>query len=99
MGSKLIISISEEGRQRQTIREINSGVSFGCSPLLAQIGLGKTEQVDSLSIIWDRSGKTQTFKDLDVNQWIRITEGEEGYEPIKMTPLKINATHARHLPA
>jgi hypothetical protein len=35
-----------------------------------------------LEIHWPASGDTQTFRDLDVRQWLEITESEEQARPV-----------------
>lgn len=85
IGSKLILTITEGQKQRQIVREINSGGSFGCSPLRAQIGVGKAEQIDTLTIEWGR-GSMQKFYSLTVDQFIQIKEGKD-----KITQLNMNS--------
>lgn len=96
IGSKLMLTISEDGKQRQIIREINSGGSFGCSPLQAQIGLGKAEQIDTLRIEWGRGNK-QTFRNLTVDQFIQIEEGEERYNTLSVPIVELNSNTVDHM--
>ena len=61
-------------------RHVSSGSSFGANPLEQNIGLGKATKVALLEIFWPTSNTTQVFRDLDVNQGIRITEFGTDYE-------------------
>lgn len=58
------------------VAEVESGSSYasGCDRRL-QFGLGKTERVRSIEVIW-QSGIVQKLKDIDANQMLTITESE-----------------------
>ncbi|WP_169513461.1 CRTAC1 family protein [Flexithrix dorotheae] len=76
VGSRVKIIIEEEGKNREIHREVNSGASFGCSPMRLEVGLGKATIIKSLKIFWHGSGNVQEFKNVDVNQFIKIIEGQ-----------------------
>lgn len=80
IGTQLKIVITENGVQRSIYRDVNSGGSFGSSPLRREIGLGEANKIDVLEIKWHGSGKIQTFKDISANQFIKIKEGDEAIE-------------------
>lgn len=67
---------------RVVYRKLNSGGSFGSSPLRREIGLRKANRIDEIKIQWPCSGITQVLKDIKPNQYIRIIEGKEGFEPL-----------------
>jgi hypothetical protein len=56
-------------------RHVNSGGSFGASPLCQTIGLGKSATIDKIGVFWPPPRKTQVFSDLPVDRTIYITEG------------------------
>jgi hypothetical protein len=58
---------------------VTSGGSFGASPLVQSIGLGKAERVEKLEVWWPGSGAWQTFRDVAVNQAVELRESEETY--------------------
>ena len=60
---------------------LNSGGSFGSSNLQAEIGLGKSTSIKELKIFW-QNGEIQTFTDLEINQKIRIVEGENTVQKV-----------------
>ena len=80
IGSRIRAVISEDGKQRSVYRWVNSGGSFGANPLRQHIGLGRAERVERLEIHWPASGRTQVFRDVDVNQLIVAREDRDGFE-------------------
>lgn len=75
IGSSLAIHITDNGTKRTIYRDVNSGGSFGSSPLRREIGLGKALKIDKLEIQWHGSQTMQTFTNINVNQFIKIKEG------------------------
>ena len=58
-------------------RSMNPVVNFlSQSPSMLQVGLGKAEEVDRLTVRWP-SGDVQTFKAVAVDRHLRITEGSD----------------------
>jgi hypothetical protein len=56
--------------------EVKSGSSYLCqNDLRVHFGLGKRKVVDRLQIRWP-SGLVETYKDVETNQFLIITEGE-----------------------
>lgn len=66
----------KKGQKRFIYRIVNSGGSFGASPLIREIGLGSSAQIDEMEIKWNGSGKIQSFKNIAANQFIKIKEGK-----------------------
>jgi hypothetical protein len=81
IGSRVIVYITENGVKRQIVRDVNSGGSFGASPLRREIGLGAAKTVDKIEIQWRGSG-TQVLKNLPANHFYRITEGDDQAETL-----------------
>jgi hypothetical protein len=76
IGSRIKITISENGKKRDIYKTVNSGGSFGSNPLQQHIGLGKAEKIERAEIFWPATGKTDVIIGLSPNQTYRITEGE-----------------------
>jgi hypothetical protein len=85
IGSRLKITFTENGKKRIIYRDVNSGGSFGSSPLRREIGLGTATKIDELEIRWHGSNAVDVFHDIPVNQFIKIAEGEKTFEVV---PLK-----------
>ncbi|MCP5111351.1 MAG: CRTAC1 family protein, partial [bacterium] len=79
VGSRIRADITEAGTTRSVYKWVNSGGTFGASPLRQQIGLGEAEQIDVLEVFWPTTGKTQRFRNVPANQFIEITEGKSDY--------------------
>jgi hypothetical protein len=75
VGSRIKISFKENGVMRNVFRDVNSGGSFGASPLRLQIGIGQAEKIDTLQITWGGSNRKQILTDIKANQFIRVSEG------------------------
>jgi hypothetical protein len=76
IGTRIRLRIHENGAVREIYRHVNSGGSFGASPLRQTIGLGRAGRIDELELFWPKTEKTQLFRNVAPNQLIRIVEGE-----------------------
>ncbi len=85
IGSLLKITFTENGKKRTIYRDVNSGGSFGSSPLRREIGLGTATKIDELEIRWHGSSTIDIFHNIPVNQYIKISEGDNTFETV---PLK-----------
>jgi len=84
------IKVVTAGDKPQTIhRHISPGSSFGGNPLEQTIGLASAEHIAELEIHWPTSGTTQVFRDLDVNQSIRVTEFADKIEVLDYQPIPV----------
>jgi len=87
IGTKITVKFREKGKQRMVYRELNSGGSFGCSPLRREIGIGQATVIDEITIKWPASGITQVLKNVQPNQLIKIKEGQEGFASVPLNKL------------
>jgi hypothetical protein len=84
IGSRVSITFREKGIQRTVYRDINSGGSFGASPLRLEVGLGLADKIEQLEIRWAGTDEVQIFKDIKSNQFLRITQGRNEVETVKL---------------
>ncbi len=77
IGSKLILTLACEGKERKLYRTIKSGGSFGANPLRAEIGLGNCTKIKEVMIEWAGSGTIQRLTDLKPNSFYTIKEEVE----------------------
>ena len=80
VGARIRCEVGEGEERRSIYRHVNTGGSFGANPLTQSIGLGRATEIDVLEIYWPTSDLTQIFENVDVNQSIRVTEGEAELE-------------------
>ena len=71
----------------------STGASFGASTLQQEIGLGKAEVLDELTLHWP-SGTVQTFTDVPVNAVYQVREDATSLERLNVHPLAL-ATEGR----
>lgn len=76
IGARIHVRVVEEQGERSIFRVVNSGGSFGANPLEQTIGLGDARRVSRLEVFWPRTGKTDTFTDVPINQRLKLIEGE-----------------------
>lgn len=82
IGARIHVTVQHRGQPRNIHRWVNSGGSFGGNPLRQHIGVGSAERIDSIEIRWPATGNVQSLRDVDVDQSIRVTEGEEDFEEL-----------------
>ena len=67
---------------------VGTGASFGASTLQQEIGLGKAEVLDELTLHWP-SGTVQTFTAVPVNAVYRVREDATSLERLNVYPLAL----------
>jgi hypothetical protein len=91
IGARICLSFREQGVQRKVYQDVNSGGSFGSSPLRKEIGIGKANLIDELSISWPGSDKVQIFKNVAPNQFLKIKEGVDQLEKMNLKTFQFKA--------
>jgi hypothetical protein len=79
IGAKLKLTFDDNGRTRSVYKVLNSGGSFGSNPLMQEIGIGQATSVKKLEIKWPGCKHVQTFQNIQADQRIHITEGNDKY--------------------
>jgi hypothetical protein len=87
IGSHIKLTFIENGAKRSVYKDVNSGGSFGSSPLRQEIGIGQAKSIDDIEIKWAGSQTVQHFKNVAPNQFLHITEGNETAEVIHLKKL------------
>jgi hypothetical protein len=87
IGAKLALKFRENGVERTVYRDVNSGGSFGCSPLRREIGIGQATVIDEINVFWPASGIRQVLKNVHPNQFIQLKEGQEGFSTVPLKAL------------
>jgi ASPIC and UnbV/FG-GAP-like repeat/PPIC-type PPIASE domain len=90
IGARIKVTVKNDGAARSIYRTVNSGGSFGSSPLQQHIGLGKAAQIVSIEILWPGGGRTpQTFSNVGKNQFLEIKEFAKEYTKLERTPVRL----------
>jgi hypothetical protein len=75
IGARIKVTVENKGAGIRSIyRSVNSGGSFGSSPLEQHIGLGKSAKILEIDVDWPTSKTHQSFKNVAANQFLQITE-------------------------
>ncbi|MGC4043178.1 MAG: CRTAC1 family protein [Armatimonas sp.] len=75
------IKVTTSGENPLTVyRLVGSGSSFGANPLQQTIGVGKATGTVTLEIHWPTSKTTQVFQNVELNQFIEVTEFAKDYK-------------------
>jgi hypothetical protein len=91
IGARIAVTVHGAGGATRTVyRTVNSGGSFGASPLQQHIGLGArgagssdpTDGRVDVEISWPVSRTTQKFSNVPRNRILRMREGEERYTEV-----------------
>lgn len=89
IGAKITVKFVENGKPRKVYRELNSGGSFGSSPLRREIGIGRATKIDEVVVEWPASGITQVIKNIAPNQFIKIKEGQKGFDLLPLNKIAL----------
>jgi hypothetical protein len=97
VGARIKATVDDDKGQRRSIyRSVGSGGSFGSSPLLQHIGLGKSAKRVDLEIWWPTTDTRQHFMDVGKNRWLQIEEFSKEYSALKREPVRLGG--ARRAP-
>jgi hypothetical protein len=84
IGARIRVTFREHGVERSVYREVNSGGSFGSSPLRQHIGIGQATNIESLEIKWPGSNTLTVFKNIRPCNNLHVKEGAAKYDTLKL---------------
>jgi hypothetical protein len=95
IGAKIKLTLAGAGPGSAIrYRELSSGGSFGASPLMQHIGIGKATRIASIEVTWPGSRTRQVFKDVAPNQFLEIKELEKTYTKRTVRPVALKLAPA-----
>ena len=95
VGARIKVTVEDEKGQRRAIhRTVGTGGSFGASPLLQHIGLGRSAKIAELEVWWPTTDTRQRFSNVGRNQWLQIDELADRYTPLKREPVRLGGRRA-----
>jgi hypothetical protein len=74
IGARIKVSVTSSNGPRAIYKTVNSGGSFGSSPLRQEIGLGDATDISSVEIFWPASGIHQKLTGFALDHAYRIRE-------------------------
>jgi hypothetical protein len=98
IGTAVRVSFHEDGVKRNIYREVNSGGSFGASPLRREIGIGEATRIDEIEVYWHPGSESQIFRDIHPDQFVKVYEGMDKLEtvPLQALNFKVAEGHSHH---
>jgi hypothetical protein len=89
VGARIKIVVQTPGGEREIHRAVGSVSSFGGSPVSRQqIGLGDATAITKMEITWPMSGTTQAVENVPMDEFIRVIEGQDGFERMDLPAIK-----------
>src|SRR5262249_28106327 len=93
LGAKIRADLKQaNGTTRYIYRTIGTNGSFGGNSLVETIGLSEATTVTQLTVTWPTSKTSQTFRDVQADQFIEITEGDGSFKVLPQP--RIASPHA-----
>ena len=90
VGARIKVTVTDErGQTRSMHRTVGFGGSFGASPLLQHVGLGKGAQRVNVEVWWPTTDTRQQFTDAGRNRWLQIEEFAKSFTPLKRDPVRL----------
>src|SRR5262249_51428236 len=90
IGTRVKITVQTQTGQRDIYRTVSSGGSFGASTLRQEVGLGQATAIRSIQVTWPRTGHVQIFKDVRMDQMVRIREDDSAVIPLTARRFEIS---------
>lgn len=85
IGARIKVTVETPAGPRSIYKTVNSGGSFGSSPLRQEIGLGNASRLTEVEVFWPTTGIRQRFDGLELDHAYFIREDQAKAEVI---PLK-----------
>jgi ASPIC and UnbV/FG-GAP-like repeat len=89
IGARLKVRVAAPGGPRTIYATVSTGGSYGSSSLQQELGLGDASSIESIEILWPVTGETQVFRDVAMNQFVRIREGSATIERLNRKPFQL----------
>ncbi|MCP3978097.1 MAG: CRTAC1 family protein [bacterium] len=83
-GARIRITARRGEQAREIHAVVDTGGSFGSSPLRREIGLGAAESIDSVEVVWPASGLRTTLRGLELDGSYRLVEGASEAQRLDM---------------
>ncbi|MBI2948735.1 MAG: CRTAC1 family protein [Verrucomicrobia bacterium] len=99
IGARIKVNVEAAEGKRSIHKTVNSGATFGASPLRQDIGLGKAGPIERVEIWWPASGIRQKLTGIEKNQCYLVREGDDQAMRVPLKAFKFKSSvHAHHHP-
>src|SRR5262249_31951470 len=90
IGAQIRVTVEDaNGVSRSIYRTVGTGGSFGASPLMQHIGLGRTSKPVDIDIWWPTSDTRQHFAGVQKDQWLQVQEFETKFTTLKRERVRL----------
>lgn len=88
IGARVKITVESAEGLRTIHKEVNSGGTFGASPLRQEFGLGQARALREVEVWWPASELRQRVEGLKLNQAYLVREGQPQAQPLALTSFR-----------
>jgi hypothetical protein len=99
IGARIKVVVATATGERVIYKTVSTGGSFGCSPLRQEIGLGQAKAIKVVEIDWPVPGRRQVIKDLAMDQFYKMREGDPQATRLEMKKLNWAQSGSQHASA
>jgi hypothetical protein len=96
IGARIRVVVETADGERAICKTVSTGGSFGCSPLRQEIGLAQAKSIKAVEITWPIKGQVQVIKDVVMDQFYQIREGEARAVRLELKKFKFAKADAQH---
>ena len=98
IGARISITVTTPTGDRVIRKTVNSGGSFGSSPLRQEIGLGNATAIKSVTVQWPSATPEQTIQGFALDRFYTLREGDTAPRetPLKRFAFKPAGAEAHH---
>ncbi len=90
LGARLRVEIETEDGVQSIHRVASTGGSFGVSPTLQHIGLGKAKQIREIEVLWPSGGRTVIAPPVSMGQYYELVEGSPSLSPVERAAFRFD---------
>ncbi len=94
VGARIEVRVGQGETRRSVYVVAGTGGSFGGSSLQQEIGLGKADAIERITIVWPGSKTRQSFENVAPNRYYRLIEGRAELEPVEVPRIHLGAHRA-----
>jgi ASPIC and UnbV/FG-GAP-like repeat len=78
IGARIKVTVRNDGHAARSVyRTVGSGGSFGASPLMQHVGLGRSAVIENVEIWWPSTNTRRNYPGLAKNQFVEVHEFED----------------------
>lgn len=89
IGTRIRVTVETPQGNRDIFATVSSGGSFGGSSLQQEIGLGNAKAIRQIEITWPASGSKQVFRNVAMDQILKIREDSKTPVPVRLKKLDL----------